>query len=600
MASSLSSGLAAAPSASPGRARDDAIAPSGADGPIEEPSGAAGSAGDITRPFAWVPGIRWASLGVGLAVAVAQSPRGPLRGAVTTRTGHVVAWGIGLVVWSALSASRRFQPLVASRLGLIADVAVNTAVVLATGYWSSPYAFCLLAAVMAAAALRGFAFSIRATAAAVVTIALPHQLWGAGQGADRLQSSVQWAAELVLVVILAGYARFLFGQAQERQSVALDRVSQLSEANDLLVSLHRVAQSLPASLNLEQVLSSSLARLRGLVDYDVGAILLRDETSGHWVVRAGDGVRVGRSFADHELPTALRDAATSSVTSMVVCLGPGQGLGPEALAKSGLYAPLRACNSAQRAAQAQGSLIGLIAVEQRDAGRYDRRELRLLDGFIDPVALAIDNARWFARLRTMGADEERIRIARDIHDSVGQSLAYVAFRLDTAMRMAESTPLRDELDGLRGDVRCVLAEVRDALCDLRTDVSDEQSLVETLEVFLERTGARTEMEISFKDMATDRLPVVQEREVWRIAQEAVTNVEHHARARHLRVRWECDGARARLTVADDGQGFDTAKRARIDSYGITGMKERADAIGARLEIDSERYVGTVLECVLEP
>ena len=81
-----------------------------------------------------------------------------------------------------------------------------------------------------------------------------------------------------------------------------------------------------------------------------------------------------------------------------------------------------------------------------------------------------------------------------------------------------------------------------------------------------------------------------------MAHEAVSNVEHHARARHLRVRWECDGSVGRLTVADDGKGFDLTRIPESGSFGLKGMRERADAIGAKLEIESQPYVGTIIEC----
>ena len=90
-----------------------------------------------------------------------------------------------------------------------------------------------------------------------------------------------------------------------------------------------------------------------------------------------------------------------------------------------------------------------------------------------------------------------------------------------------------------------------------------------------------------------------ERELWRIAQEAITNVERHANAAHLSVRWECDGQNAQLTVADDGEGFESGYAGRLDSYGLTGMRERADAVGARIDIDSAPERGTTVRCRLE-
>ena len=392
--------------------------------------------------------------------------------------------------------------------------------------------------------------------------------------------------ELLLVAVLAGYARRLFGRAEEQHTLTLDRMSQLTEANELLVSLHRVAQTLPASLDLREVLASTLNRLRSLIDCDVAAVLLHDDATGTWTVAAAEGAALPHTLTESELPGPLAAATTSSVASLVVSLGPGEGLGPEVLSRSGLYAPLRA----------RGVLLGLIVLEQHEPGFYGRRDLRILDGFVEPAAMAIDNAGWFTRLRTIGADEERVRIARDMHDSVGQSLAFVAFKLDRLTAMAETKTMHDELDVLRTEVRGVLVEVRDTLCDLRTEVTDTRGLVETLEEFLERVRARADFAVTFRHDATGHLPLVQERELWRMAHEAVSNVEHHARARHLRVRWECDGTFGRLTVADDGKGFDTSVVAGPASYGLQGMRERADAIGARLDIESEPFVGTVVEC----
>jgi signal transduction histidine kinase len=319
----------------------------------------------------------------------------------------------------------------------------------------------------------------------------------------------------------------------------------------------------------------------------VTAVLLRDEATSRWVVAVGEGSRLEGSLGDDELPPPLRAAMTSSVASLVVCLGPGEGIGVELLSRSGLYAPLRA----------RGALVGLVALEHHEPGRYGRRELGLLDEFVEAAALGIDNARWFARLRAMGADQERTRIARDMHDRVGQSLAGVAFRLDSLAGRACNHQMRDDLDELRTEVRGVLADVRDTLCDLRTDVSDERGLPDTLEAFLQRVEARTSMVVRFENDSYGRLPLVQERELWRIAHEAITNAERHARADHLDVTWESDGRGGALTVRDDGIGFLVGGDGRLDSYGILGMRERAEAISARLHIDSGA-AGTTVSCSL--
>ena len=500
-------------------------------------------------------------------------------------TSRDLVWATALVahaLWRTLRpvGTPRWSPssLVFVELGLCLGAVAST------GSWASPFVFCLVTALVAAGFEGGFSLAIRCAVVTIVAVGLPAVV--VGPRGLALQVTGQWGVELLLVAVLAGYARRLFGEAEERHSLALDRLDRLSEANDLLVSLHRVAQSLPATLNLQEVVSSTVGRLHTLVDCDVIAVLLRDDATARWNVAVGTGTRLEGSLTDDQLPAPLLAAASSSVASLVVVLEPGEGVGVGVLARSGLYAPMRA----------RGNVIGLVALEHHDPGHYGRRELRLLDGYLATAALAIDNARWFARLRTMGADEERVRIARDMHDRVGQSLAAVAFRLDRLAARTRGQPLEPEVDQLRGEVRGVLGDVRAALSDLRTDVSDDQGLAETLEDFLERVRERTSLAVKFTRRETGRLPLLQERELWRIAHEAVMNAEHHARASRLIVRWECDGRAALLEVTDDGQGFVPGLEGRKDSFGLTGMRERADAIGAQLEIVSVLREGTSVRC----
>jgi signal transduction histidine kinase len=521
--------------------------------------------------------VRWVTLALALVLAA-------ISGEVTVRVG---AWALAL---AAIALWQSEDRAALGRVPALAGLAVAAAAVVTTGTWNSPFVLCLLGAIMTIGFVGGFGPGLIAAATVSLAVAVPYHLDLQALSVESLRTTGQWTMELLLVGVLAGYARRLFGEVRKQHTATLDRMSQLNEANELLVSLHRVAQSLPASLDLQQVLSSTVNRLRGLIDCDVVAVLLHDDATGTWTVPASEGAALPRTIQPADLPRPLADATTSSVASLVVSLGPGEGLGPDILSRSGLYAPLRA----------RGTLLGLIAIEQHEPGFYGRRDLRILDGFVEPAALAIDNARWFSRLRTIGADEERVRIARDIHDSVGQSLAFVAFKLDRLASLAEDEKMHDELNTLRTEVRGVLTEVRDTLCDLRTEVTDARDLVATLEEFLDRVRSRADFDVTFEHEATGRLPLVQEQEVWRLAHEAISNVEHHARARHLQVRWECDGHRGRLTVTDDGKGFDVERGGRSGSYGLIGMRERANAIGARLDIESRPSKGTVVQCRVNP
>jgi signal transduction histidine kinase len=265
------------------------------------------------------------------------------------------------------------------------------------------------------------------------------------------------------------------------------------------------------------------------------------------------------------------------------------GPGLAGSAGSGLYAVL----------PARGSIIGLLSIEHGAAHHYTTRDIELLSGFAEPAALAVDNARWFGRLRTVGADEERTRIARDLHDRIGQSLAYLAFELDRIVKsVTKNEAVSHALDQLRTDVRGVIGEVRDTLYDLRTDVTEASSLPTTLDAFLDRVRERSGLRVAMRTQETGRLPILQERELWRVAQEAITNVERHARATQITITWRCDGRDAVLEIADDGIGFPVGTAGRLDSYGILGMRERAASIGATLTVDSQPGKGTRVRCAL--
>lgn len=503
-------------------------------------------------------------------------------------------WSI--IIWSsvvlAYNLFRVVQPIRpgddrATFMRLMFDLALHTLAVVSTGAWSSPFGYPLLGAVILVGLLRGFTTALGGGLAVAVIVSGMH-LSSSGFGSVSWRTNAQWSIELVLVAVMAGYARRISGDATLKHSAALHRLDQLADANSLLSSLHQVAQSLPASLDLEESLDSTMARIRELFRFDAAALLLFDETDGEWIVARWDGARLPAKLLQRDMiPPLRRAAATRRVISAPDLMEYGGGLTPKAA--SGLYGAL----------SARDGLIGLLAMESAEPHGFADRDVELLDGFLEPAALALDNARVFSRLRTVGADEERTRIARDLHDRIGQSLAYLAFELDRIVkRDSKGDSVSVALEQLRGDLRGVIGEVRDTLYDLRTDVSDDSDLPTTMEVFLKRVQDRSGLEARLISRATGRLPLLQEREFWRVAQEAVMNVERHAKASSVVVAWRCDGRQALLEVIDDGKGFPKGRAGRLDSYGIMGMRERAASIGATLDINGAEGRGTIVRCRL--
>jgi signal transduction histidine kinase len=469
---------------------------------------------------------------------------------------------------------------------VVVEVALHVVIVVSTGYWNSPFVFSLITAIIVAGFSRGFAFSLLVATVSVLSVTVPDYL---GHDHYELRVAAQWTSEMVLIALVAGFARRISGEADRAQTLALDRLGRLADANALLFSLHRVAQSLPASLDLDEALDSTMGRLRELFEFTAAAVLLLDDADRGWVVARREGTRLPPRLAVDDLPPALATAvaARGAVSEPNLLVNGGPGLAPRMY--SGIYTVLLA----------RGSVIGLVSLEHPEANHFTERDVELLTGFAEPAALALDNARWFGRLRTVGAEEERTRIARDLHDRIGQSLAYLAFELD---RIVKSDGRGDEvgpsLEQLRSDIRDVIREVRDTLYDLRTDVSEEHGMLSVLNLYLQRVRDRSSLDIVMRSEETGRLPLAQEREMFRIAQEALANIEKHAEATQVTINWQCAGHAAVLDISDNGKGFPIGQAGRLDSYGIIGMRERAASIGATLHVDSDPGAGTRVRCLL--
>lgn len=538
---------------------------------------------DTLAPFApAIQVIRWGTTVVSLLLASPDLRDGDER---------LVVASAALLTYTLYRTVRplRYRDELRGLVVLLGEVAFTLLLIVSTGYWESPLAFCMLTAVAVAGFARGFGFGLRIATVAILAVTIPWALEPRFDHED-IRTSVQWTVEVLLVALVAGYARRISGESDQRQILAMDRLGRLSDANALLHQLHQVAQTLPASLDLDEVLDATMSQLRELFDFDAVALLIFDETDRCWHTLRREGTRPPGILTSDELPPPLARAMRrrSLVSEQNLLAGGGPGTSPSAA--SGLYSVL----------PARGSIIGLLSIEHGEEHHFTPRDVEFFAGFMEPAALAIDNARWFGRLRTVGADEERTRIARDLHDRIGQSLAYLAFELDRIVKNgAIGHDNTTSLDNLRDDVRGVIREVRDTLYDLRTDVTETQSLSTTLEAFLDRVKERSGLAGQVRAQETGRLPILQERELWRIAQEAVTNVERHARASQVTISWRCDGNEGRLEIADDGVGFPIGKAGRLDSYGLMGMRERAASIGARLVVDSEPGRGTRVRCTLD-
>jgi signal transduction histidine kinase len=524
--------------------------------------------------------LRWATVTMGAVLSLVN----------LSRSLQVMIVSLLLCLYTAFRVLRPLpHPDVrdVSERAIAVDLVVALAAVSLTGGFGSPYVFVALVPVL----LAGFTQGYRGGFVAAAAVSVPLLVIGATSPSAKVPTET--AAQVVLVYAatgaLAGYARRLFVDAAAEQASFEDRVSSLTEANALLSQLTSVAMTLPSSLDLGDTVAAAMGHLSQLFSFSGAAVLVLDAATGTWRTEGAVGLPPPPPLTTTELPPpllrlALRNgpgpASGAAATLLLDPTGGSDGLWPDT--RSGLYAAL----------VARSHLVALVALERIEPVGFAPRDAEVLNGLAEPLALAIDNGLWFDRLRTLGAEGERDRLARDLHDRFAQGLAYVNLELDRLSRHpAPSTELID----LRQHVTGLLGDVRETLRQLRSGVTQTAGLADLLALELNRFAERTGIDTRFTaGPGSPRLPLAVEQELWRISQEALDNVARHSKATELEVAWTCDGRHGRLVVADDGCGFDAAGliTAASATSGMTAMRERANAIGARLHVDSEPGSGT--------
>lgn len=493
---------------------------------------------------------------------------------------HFAFASVALVLFAAYQTIRQLQPrpTAAMRLWVLFELTLMVAATMSTGGLASPFVLTPVTGLL----LAGYVWGRRAAIGTLISgsIAAAAAILMQAVDATNRGSAGQIAVVYLLCGALGAFTRNLIAEIESNRAAAIDQAAEMATANELLVSLHGLAQTLPASFDLPEVVDSMRQRLRSLVRFSALVVLVHDDAESAWTVELAEGVRLGSRLGDRDLPQPLQRALTSMHPVLITDrLVHHDEDGFAALGRSGMYMALRA----------RGALVGLIALEDVAPNAYGPEQRDLMESLSSLLALSIDNARWFARLRTLGAEAERARIARELHDRVAQSLAYVAFELE---RMHSLPGDKDaEISDLRVVVRDIVRELRQTIYQLRANVSEAADISEVASVYLEKFADRTGIETRWQPETAVALPYRIEQEMWRIGQEALVNIERHSGAREVTVRWEVRDSFARLEIIDDGIGFEP-DAVRGEHYGLVGMRERADAIGAHLTIERAPVRGT--------
>jgi two-component system, NarL family, sensor histidine kinase DevS len=362
-----------------------------------------------------------------------------------------------------------------------------------------------------------------------------------------------------------------------------------------LESLHEMVRSLVEESELDVMLDLICRRLRELSEARIALIAL-PEGEHYLRIAAADGEGAAelvgvmldreRSKSGH----VLDRRQSARVDSVLDDPESDQDAARRMGIRTALYVPL----------VARGRAIGIVAIHDKTARdpRFTDADLRLAEIFAARAAVAVDLSERVARetvRRVVDAQElERSRLARELHDETGQALTSILLGLQ-AIRGADS---EFETDRAVAEVRELivqaLQDVRRLAVELRPSALDDFGLSPAVErlagTFEERTGIHTALESSLRG---GRLPAEIETVLYRVVQEALTNVVKHAGAERVSIVITQGDDGIRVVVEDDGRGF-RPEEIHEDALGVVGMRERVALVGGTLDLESAPGAGTAL------
>lgn len=372
----------------------------------------------------------------------------------------------------------------------------------------------------------------------------------------------------------------------------------LLQHNRELGILRHIAETLNRVTDLQETLDDTLASVVELLNLQTAWVFLLDEDGRFYLA------------ASRELPPALapgsppwaggcncntlfRQGELQRAINIVQCSRLADAAGDRRGLEFHASVPLRS----------EDQSIGILNVASRGSDRFTPDVLELLGSVGYQLGTAIERARLARQAVHLAALEERNRIAREIHDTVAQGLTAITLHLEAAEAFGEHEPAK-ALRNVRlalSLARTNLEDVRRSVLDLRAAPLETHTLPEALRLLLKDFANETGMRTTFSATpGIERLSSAIEMGLYRVAQEALSNVRKHAAAQHVALRLLTTPGELRLQIEDDGKGFDleSVQGNAETGFGLKGMNERAHLLGGHLEVCSRPGNGAQIEVIV--
>ncbi|MDH3307538.1 MAG: histidine kinase [Acidimicrobiia bacterium] len=482
----------------------------------------------MNRLVTAISGLNWLFLVVGAAgtiVAFGQSQNS--YAAIILAGGYVVAL--------QMTPRRRLrQPFVRELAILLASIMASSATWL-TGSLDSPFLLLTLTPIILAALLGGYRLG---TATGLLGAGLLAVAELPSDNPD-VAGLMSWLGLVVLAAITFGLARRLLLEAVERVDLLTRlsaetgaRIEQLENANRLLTRLSALTDA--TDVTVEDIGASALQTIREAVPFTAASISIGSQAAGYEVAATG---KVETDLALTEVPIML---------------------GEEQVGRAAIYTP----------------------------HDLSERQRRVIHELLQPAAIGFSNVELIERIAHTAIEQERLRVARELHDGIGPGLAALGLALDVeAMRGPEST--RIQLAGLRDRVTDLVSGIRTTVADLR------RGHVLTLIEAAEDAALQSKLELQHSVRQDGTLPPERVREITAIVVEAIRNAGQHSGASTVTVTGHLMPAEGHLMISDDGLGFEP-DGVGTGRFGLIGMAERAERIGATLVVETAPGAGTTI------
>ncbi len=379
---------------------------------------------------------------------------------------------------------------------------------------------------------------------------------------------------------MAARLRELYANLEQRVA---DRTRELS-------ALYQVATVARASLDLDEILARSLDQVLAVMDCEIGMIHLLDEESGTLRLAAWRGIS----------SDALARAAVAPMEQGLIAWVFEQGEPVIVLRIADSPHPFLVFSTTGDQTYAGAPMrtteraVGVLSIIGVAGQQFDADDRALLAAVTDQIAVTVENVRLRAEAEQVALLQERERLARDLHDSVTQSLYSLTLWIEAGQRSARAGDLahvEEYLERLEEGTRQAVRDMRLLVYELRPPALEDEGLVGALQERLDAVEKRSGIQVQLEVQGDLDLPAEIEEGLYRIAQEALNNALKHAGASAIIVRLHA-GSEVELEIADDGAGFDHHATSDMGGMGLANMQQRAAQLGGALRIVSTPGRGT--------